>query len=245
MNFQKFEKLISSARYNRYLIAAANNPEKAQKLYLASLKVAQALHPLLGLTEIVLRNKIDQTLASYFNDPDWIINQISGFMSDPSLVKTDPQTGRQIPDQWIKKEVNKARNRLNSSHTPVTVGKIISEQTFGFWTELFDTKYYRILAGRPIQIFSGLPATYGRREIAQDLNAIRRFRNRINHNEPICFGPTDNLDFTKTMEVYEALKNILRWLDADLTDIYVKIDQVERSIRKANWVISKWNFLNL
>jgi hypothetical protein len=211
---------------------------------LANLKVAESLHPLLGLTEIVLRNKIDQVLAAYFNDTDWILNQINGFMSDPTLVKTDPRTGRQVPDQWIKKEVTKARNRLTDSHTPVTVGKIISEQTFGFWTELFDTKYYRLLAGRPIQIFSGLPVTYGRREIAQDLTIIRRFRNRINHNEPICFDQQSNLDFTAAKEVYDSVKNIVKWMDTDLLELLEKLDHVDKSVRKAKWVISKWNILS-
>ena len=63
MNSQKFETLISSPRFNRYLIAASNKPERAQKLYITSLKVAQAMHPLLGLTEIVLRNKLDSSLV--------------------------------------------------------------------------------------------------------------------------------------------------------------------------------------
>jgi len=187
MNSKKFESLISHSRFSRYLIATNNDSKKAQNLYLANLRVAQSLHPLVGLLEIIIRNKINQVLTNHFNDTHWIINEVNGFMLHPSLTKIDYTTGRTVQDQWLRSEVNRARTRLIQANKTVTVGKIIAEQSFGFWTQLFDTKYYRLLAGRPIQIFSGLPTNYGRREIANDLNSVRRLRNRINHNEPICF----------------------------------------------------------
>ncbi len=243
MDALKFEELISRPRFARYMIAASNKPKKAQKLYLRNLKVAQALHPLLGLVEIVLRNKLNSVLENHFNDPDWILNQLNGFMADPSLIKTNRQ-GITVADQWLKQEVIKAKNQLNGAGTPVTVGKIIAEQTFGFWTEFFDRKYYRLLAGRPIQIFTGLPAGYGRQNISQDLNTIRKFRNRINHNEPICFGQNSMLDFTDAEAVYSSIKELLGWMDTDLNELVAEIDSVPNAIKVAKWTIHKWNILD-
>lgn len=238
MNFQKFESLISKPRISRYLAAASNDQQKAQELYLANLKVAQAFHPLLGLIEIILRNRIDVVFTSYFNNSNWIQSEVNGFMSHVSLTKYDRNTRAQVPDQWLKQEVIKAQRKIRSSNSLVTVGKVIAEQHFGFWTELFETKYYRLLQGKPIQIFNGLPANYGRSEVARDLNSVRKFRNRINHNEHICLNDQNNLDFITAKDVYTTIKNILKWIDPDLMDMVSGIDEVISSITKAEEVLS-------
>ena len=94
MRFRDFELYFSASRVNRYLTATGNSAEKAVKLYKANLKVSQAFHPLLGIFEVVLRNRLNDTLTSYFNDPNWIINQKTGFMSDPTLQFTYKRTGQ-------------------------------------------------------------------------------------------------------------------------------------------------------
>lgn len=238
MNFQKFESLISQPRISRYLAAASNNQYKAQELYLANLKVAQTFHPLLSLTEIILRNRINVVFTSYFNNSNWILSEVNGFMSHASLTKYDRNTRAQVPDQWLKQEVIKAQRKLRSSNTLVTYGKVIAEQQFGFWTELFEIKYYRLLQGKPIQIFSSLPVNYGRSEVARDLNGLRKFRNRINHNEHICLNDQNKLDFTMAKDVYSTIKNILKWIDPDLIDLISEIDEVISSITKAEEVLS-------
>lgn len=238
MNFQKFESLISQPRISRYLAAASNDQQKAQDLYLANLKIAQAFHPLLGLTEIILRNRIDVVFTSYFNNSNWIISEVNGFMSHASLTKYDRNTHSQVSDQWLKQEVIKAQRKIRSSNTLVTYGKVIAEQHFGFWTELFEIKYYRLLQGKPIQIFNGLPANYGRSEVARDLNSIRKFRNRINHNEHICLNDQNKLDFTTAKDVYTTIRNILKWIDLDLMDLINEIDEVIPSIEKAEDVLT-------
>jgi hypothetical protein len=40
------------------------------------------------------------------------------------------------------------------ANSKVTSGKIIAEQTLGFWTDLFEVHHYRLLKGKPIQIFN-------------------------------------------------------------------------------------------
>ena len=241
MDFQNFERLFSPARISRYMLAASNEKSRAQKLYVANLKVAQSFHPLLGVIEIVIRNRINSLLSNHFNDPDWIINQVSGFMADSSLMKTNRTTGRPEPDQYLRKEVNKAINRFRQTNTMITSGKIIAEQTFGFWTELFETKYYRLIAGRPIQIFTALPPANNRRTILNELTLIRLFRNRINHNEPICFNQHNKVDFTNALAVYSSIKNMLMWIDNDLIAMVDKLDHVKATVRKANNILAWWN----
>ncbi|MEJ5145996.1 hypothetical protein [Sphingobacterium sp. MYb388] len=78
-------KYLSRSRYNRYLYATHNHKEKAKRLYNANIRLAQAFHPLLTQFEVILRNSLSNILAAHFIDPDWIINQKNGFMSNPSL----------------------------------------------------------------------------------------------------------------------------------------------------------------
>ncbi len=109
MKFRDFRQYFSSSRISRYLAATANSNQKATKLYKANLKVAQAFHPLLGVLEVVLRNRINDVLTAHFTDPDWIINQKAGFMADPSLVYIHKRTGKRTTNDYLKEKLKKPK----------------------------------------------------------------------------------------------------------------------------------------
>lgn len=75
MKIKDFRHYFSSARVNRYLLATGNSSNRTMKLYKANLRISQSFHPLLGVFEVVLRNRINDVLTVHFVDPDWIINQ--------------------------------------------------------------------------------------------------------------------------------------------------------------------------
>lgn len=179
-----------------------------------------------------MRNRLNDILTSHFADPDWIINQKTGFMSDPSLRFTYKRTGQVKTNDFLKREINKAERRLQKTRTPITSGKIISEQTFGFWTDFFEVHHYRLLKGKPIQIFHILPSGYGRKEVNEELDKVRRFRNRINHNEPICFSG-NTIDFTETLKVYNSIIKILIWIEPELVKLLTGLDKVQKTIDRA------------
>jgi hypothetical protein len=235
MKFRDFRQYFSGARVSRYLLATSNSTSGAVKLYKANLKTAQAFHPLLGVFEVILRNRLNDVLTSHFTDPDWIINQKAGFMSDPSLIFTYKRTGQQKTNDFLKREIIKAEKRLQKTRTPITSGKIIAEQTLGFWTDLFEVHHYRLLRGKPIQIFKSLPAGHGRKEVNDELDKVRRFRNRINHNEPICFDG-NNIDFTETLEVHKSITNLLTWIDPEIIKLISDMDKVKKTIDKAKTI---------
>lgn len=165
------------------------------------------------------------------------MSEVNGFMSDASLTKYNHTLRTYMPDHWLKKDVEKAIFRLTTTRTPVTVGKIIAEQNLGYWTELFDLKYYRLLLGVPIKIFNALPPNYGRKQVSRDLTEIQKLRNRINHNEPICFNSQNSLDFANTLHVYAAIKNMLSWMDNDLISFIQQFDSVNASVQTANLIL--------
>lgn len=232
MNFNKVRLHISSPRIDRYVIATDNDKTKAQRFYKINITVAQSFFPLLNIIEVVLRNGINTVLIGYFTDPDWIMNQKKGFMSHPTLTYLDKRSGKKVVNNFLKKEVEKAEKRIYKNGGVPTSGKVIAEQTFGFWTDLFEIHHYKILKGRPIQIFKHLPAGFGRKEVFQKLTEIRRFRNRMYHNEPICFVG-GKIDFSKCEGVYQDIIDILNWIDPEITKWIKDLNKVDLKIRNA------------
>lgn len=232
MHFNKFRQYFSAPRVGRYMQACGNSKVRAKKLYEANLKIIQAFHPMIGVLEVVLRNRLNDILAAYFTDPDWIINQKAGFMVASSLTYVHRRTGTTRHNRYLKSEVERAEKRMRKAGVTITSGKVISEQTLGFWTDLFEVHHYKILKGRPIKIFAGLPPGYGRKEVCDELNIIRIFRNRINHNEPVCFNG-NTIDFTKAQEVHQSVLNILSWIDPELVTYISSFDKVNRVINSA------------
>ena len=180
---------------------------------------------------MVLRNGINDQLTSYFADPNWIINQKTGFMVDPLLTYTNKKTGKVETNKFILNSVKGAERKLIKRGIGITSGRIISEQTFGFWTDLFENHHYKILKGRPIKLFKNLPSGYGRTEILNELSKVRQFRNRINHNEPICFVGVA-IDFSNTTAVYQSILNLLKWINPELIPWIKDIDKINATITK-------------
>jgi hypothetical protein len=232
MKFKKTQSFLSIQRIDRYFVASGNSMPKAVKLYKANLKIAQSFHPLLGILEVILRNKINTILTLHFSDSDWIINQKNGFMNDSSLRHHDRRTNKIVTNDYLKYSVEKTERRMQKLKIPISSGKIIADQTLGFWTDLFEVHHYRLLLGKPIQIFSSIPAGHGRSDITVRLNKIRQFRNRINHNEPICFQG-NNIDFLYVEEIYNSIIEILSWIDPDLIPWIKDIDSVKVKISNA------------
>ena len=195
--------------------------------------VAQSIHPVIGVFEVVLRNSIYNTISNYFQDENWIMNQKEGFMSDKTLVFRNNPSKISKRNDFLKKEVLKAEKKLKLkySNTPsmsIKAGNIIAEQSFGFWTNFFEPHHYKILKGNPIQIFRDLPQGVGRKEILNKLNAIRQFRNRINHNEPICF--VDNkFSYSEIQTIHQSIYELLTYMDERLIDFVESIDNTEET----------------
>lgn len=231
MKYKKFVRYYSYSRISKYYKATKHSKAKAMMLYYGNLKIAQAFHPLLGVLEVILRNRLHSELAKHFDDGNWIINQQSGFMKSPLLIKKNKRTGITLTNDYLFREVSKAEQKLKNKGVNITAGRIIAEQTLGFWISFFDLIHYKILKGVPIQAFQKLPAGYGRKEVYEALNKIRDFRNRINHNESICFVGR-RLDFSYAKEIYQTITQILNWIDPDIQSSLYEIDRVLKVIEK-------------
>lgn len=163
-------------------------------------------------------------MAVHFLDPDWILNEKNGFMSDYSLAPSK---------YFLKNCIQKAERSIIRKRGHITSGKVIAEQSLGFWTSLFDTHHYRLIGGVPIQCFPNKPASVNRNILNQKLNRIREFRNRVYHNEPICFK-NRHIDFTHAQNIKNEIFELLDWIDPELSNYVTYFNGIDSKIVAAN-----------
>jgi hypothetical protein len=199
------------------LNATGNNNERAKKLYNANIRLAQAFHPILSQFEVVLRNNLNISLSIYFSDPEWIINQKSGFMRDNSLRNSH---------YFLRTCIQKTETKLTRRAIPITSGKIISDQTFGFWIAFFLSHHYSLVGGQPIHIFAHKPISENRASIYSKLDEIKNFRNRVNHCEPICFNG-HTIDCSLALDIRSKLYSLIKWIDPQLVPFFESIDNIQ------------------
>lgn len=223
MKYAKLEYFLSQPRLNRFFIASGHSKAKAQGLYKANLRIAQSFYPILNLFEIFLRNSIHYQLSSYFTNPNWIITEKNRFMNDSSL----------RPSRfYLRNSIDRAERKIRQSGAPITPGKIIAEQSLGFWTSLFETHHYRLIGGSVIHAFPNKPPNINRSILSQKLNRIRTFRNRVYHNEPLCFNG-NTIDFTEARNIKFEIFELLEWMDRDLVSYVQYFDNIENKIIQA------------
>lgn len=152
-------------------------------------------------------------------------------MVDSLLSRKNKRTGVLITNDYLLREISKAENKLKVKGLDITAGRIIAEQSFGFWVSFFDLIHYKLLKGIPCKVFQKLPSEYGRKEIYEILNAVRTFRNRINHNEPICFI-NGKMDFSYARNMYHLILDFLNWIDPIIALSLKEVDKVLETINK-------------
>ena len=235
MNYKKFSRIYSISRVSRYQKAANGDKKKAMAMYYANARLAQAFQPLISVFEVVLRNQLHYALVHHFNDVMWLVDQKNGFMSDPSLTHVVKKTGKVKVNDFLKKEVERSEKTLIQKHRNVTAGRVIAELNFGFWNSLYETHHYALLKGVPGTIFRSLPSGVGRKEINLRVQEIRNLRNRISHNEPLCFKDKA-FDLTYVNEMYAMISDFLSWIDPQIINSLNKenLDKVSCQIQETS-----------
>ena len=213
MNLQKIQESLSKPRFERYLVACGNDSRKALGLYRLNLKLAKEFHPFVGTFEVILRNRLDLEIAKGLGDVNWTV-----------------KCQNKLP-QFMKAEVVKAENRLKKRGGLVTHSKLVSDQNLGFWTESFEKHSFGMLKGSPIYCFRLRPKGVNRDTLSLKLNAVRRFRNRINHNDPICFQGS-KIDFSDAKSTYRHLCELIDWIDPNARVLLKGVDGVEKLLNR-------------
>ena len=150
------------------------------------MRLSEAFYAPLQCMEICFRNRLCLALAARYGD-DWLTNNKVPFQPDATDAIADAFDA-------IKKP------------TPRT-GDIVSELRFGFWVGLLGPRYDATLWRATLHRAFRAGGPIARRLVHGRFNALRRFRNRIAHHEPIF---ARNLSRTHN-EIIESIG----WMCAD------------------------------
>ena len=130
----------------------------------------------------------------------------------------------------LKNDVDKAIAQITKRKEKVTTDKIIAELTFGFWVALLNSQYERVLWKYLRKAFPYMPKRMRQRKnLSAPCNALRQLRNRIFHQEAICW------DLHYVSQLHDNLVKVLSWMNADIASWLASIDPFEdvcKSIRK-------------
>lgn len=214
MKYDECLRVLSPARLNKYAQACGNDRAKTLRLYQYNIKLSQRFYGVIGMFEIMLRNAINIHYQGYFHDTNWIINQarVGG------LLEHDAD------------DIQKTQN----SYTAMGVynnDKMVASFTFGFWTYLFTKRNYRVGGKTLLKIFPNKAHGLKQSDIYKDLTAIREFRNRIAHHEPICFNADRAIDITYARRHYNLIRTYIGYMGFDP-------DSVLRAVEKPDSILN-------
>lgn len=158
---------ISTERLGSYGNLAIDPLDEIVAKYLWNCALSETLYQSLHWLEVALRNNVSVAASQSFG---------SGWLTGGRL-----KSGEQL-------QVSEVIARLQREGKSTTPADITAALNFGFWTSLFRKDYEQSLRPLLPRIFPYVrPASRRTRKgIADRLNTIRKFRNRIFHFEPIA-----------------------------------------------------------
>jgi hypothetical protein len=174
------ESAISRQRLEKYLAANGDDLDLALRLYERNLRLSEAFYVPLQSLEVCLRNIAHNQMSATYG-PDWLTDQVAAPLND-----------------FSRSMVNEAVREIDGA---ATAGKIVAELKFAFWVGLMSHQYDNTLWRSAMHRCFRASGSKKRAVVHGRLNAIRRFRNRVAHHEPIFHK---RLDVTHG-EVIEAL----------------------------------------
>lgn len=161
-------RTISKARLTKYLETTDHDLSDALSLYEYNSRLSEAFYRPLQGVEVCLRNTLHESLAAKYGER-W-------FESEAAPLTPDSES-----------HIQEALDELRKSKDidAPEPGCVIAELKFSFWVGLLGPKYdaslWRGCLHKCFKSKSGLP----RKTVHGRFNAIRRFRNRVFHHEPI------------------------------------------------------------
>ena len=193
-NYYFFEKNFSVERMRKYNSLYPTNQKLALEHYMCNIMLSESLYPCLSIFEVALRNALVKELIKNCGHEQWydIFNN-------------------NIALQSLKKRIYDAMNAITTRKEIITPSKITAELTFGFWVSLLNSEYETFLWHDLRRAFPNMPKSLRQRKnISSPLNRFRRLRNRIYHNEPICWN------LSRVEDLHTELLKVAGWIDKQL-----------------------------
>ena len=216
MTFAEFETLISSVRLAKYGAACGHSKRRTLNLYRANVRLSGSLLAILGMFEVVLRNKIDAHYkAQYPPGPGG-----TGWLLDATL------PGGFLTQHGCHNSAIKINQAYSDLGVHYTHDRLVATLSFGFWKYLFKGNQY--MAGRNtlLSIFPNKPRHTNQAAVFSKLDKINDLRNRVAHHEPVCFGAVNTISTVYCRSHFQDIIDLLQWMNVDASQLFRGVDGV-------------------
>lgn len=187
----------------RYFKLYPEDESRAILHYRCNLELAEAFYTSLSVLELTLRNALCRELVTMTGREDWY----AIFPTTSGLTR-------------LNYYIVQATKQISGRHESITPSKIVAELTLGFWVSLLNSEYERLLWKDLRRAFPFMPKKdRQRKNVSAPLNTFRTFRNRVFHNEPICW----NLD--RVEEIHRKMTTVMSWINKDVPGWLSQIDR--------------------
>jgi hypothetical protein len=225
-------RTLSESRFSFYLAAVGGlDVQGALDLYVWNIRLGAAFYGALAIFEITLRNALHRTLSGvygsrWFNDPRFVAMAQAVLHPPPRptrLPRPDVMPDAtdllrdiaKVEDRLRRQLANRSGARLPSgTKLAPSSNDIVAALDFGYWTNLFnrdlDAPLFVTTLYKAFPFFrdrTGARKNPARSDLARELNAIRKFRNRIMHFEPLFKG--------NVVDELDRIVLVCSWIDYD------------------------------
>jgi hypothetical protein len=189
---ESLKNTISVKRLDKYLGSVDGDLDKALKLYEENMRLAEAFYTPLQCLEVCLRNGLNSRLCATFSD-DWMTN------------------GKPHLEEGARLNIEKAKDDLRKADHDSTPDDIVAELNFGFWVGLMGPSYDGTLWRQTLYKAFLAKGGQKRTTVHRRFNALRRFRNRVAHHEPIFQRPLEQLHTEIIDAISWTCKHTSQW----------------------------------
>lgn len=231
---------LGSARMATYLRETGYHAGRALSLYSWNQRVAAEFWPLISLTEVTLRNALDEHIGAWCagngGNRDWLLDPLAL----PPIVKKE--FGGKLNYFLTKaEEAKKTRDRgsglqRSTPHPragePLNNDDVLAQITLGEWNHFIPgvhnspdpTTYHRRLTLWTSAAAGAFPSIEDPTQLHFPLHRAHQFRNRVAHHEPIFSInlPSQRRDFLA----------VLRATNADIAEWFLGSDPLPGILRE-------------
>ena len=198
-----YEKVFSTKRMERYFRLYPDDEARAILHYRCNIQLAEAFYVSLSVFEVTLRNALCRELETMTGREDWY----AVFSDTPGLAK-------------LNRYILHANDQIIRRNESITPSKVVAELTLGFWVSLLNSEYERLLWKDLRRAFPYMPKSERKRKnISAPLNSFRIFRNRVFHNESICWN------IHRVEEIHQEMVTVMGWMNKDVPEWLMQMDR--------------------
>lgn len=180
---------VGAPRMSRYAHVCGADKRLAVRLHTWNAAVSASLLPTLHIAEVAIRNFALKRIQAFYRDPKWyecpkLIRKLGGANSQMGMT-----LARAFQDEVVAGRKGDLSNFITS------------ELPFGFWVNVFTSRFSNELWSRPLHTYStNFPRSATLETIHDGVDDVRAFRNNVAHHKNVVCKPVEQ-NFERTLEV--------------------------------------------